>query len=148
METEKFVRNLFGVPSEPARFTDNGLGRTQQPSALPGAQLRSARAVETLKDQESRLWSYLARNYEQTSVVYEQIKANRAEREAFDAQRKARNEEYKAGCGTLDTLLEAQRRWADALNSEYASIVAYNNVLAELDSAKGASLKRHKIMWK
>jgi outer membrane protein TolC len=110
------------------------------------AQLALERAMWTLWDQELKTQSFLARQYEQISVIYEQIKANRAQREAFGEQLRNRYEEYKAGRGTLDILLEAQRFWADALNSEYASIVTYNNALVTFEFAKGTILQHDNIV--
>jgi outer membrane protein TolC len=104
------------------------------------AQLGLARAMEILKDQEMKAQRFLGRYYEQISVSYEQIRANRAQREAFGEQLRARQQEYQAGRGTLDTLLEAQRFWADALANEYSSIVTYNNNLVGFEFAKGTIL--------
>jgi outer membrane protein TolC len=109
------------------------------------AQLELARTMEILKDQELKAQSFLGRYYEQISVSYEQIRANRAQREAFGEQLRARQEEYKAGRGTLDILLEAQRFWADALASEYAAIVTYNNNLVEFEYAKGTIMQHDNV---
>jgi outer membrane protein TolC len=50
------------------------------------AQLALTRSLETLKDQELKAESFLYRYYKQLSTAYEQIKANRAQREAFGEQ--------------------------------------------------------------
>jgi outer membrane protein TolC len=110
------------------------LGYTQ----VRQAQVELARNIEILKDQELKVKSYLANYYRRLSINYETIRAQRAQRESFGEQLRARQQEYLAGRGTLDTLLEAQRFWADALNSEYQSIVAYNNALAGFEFAKGS----------
>jgi outer membrane protein TolC len=106
------------------------------------AQLTLARAMETLKDQELKAQRFLARYYRQLSTNYETIRAQRAQREAFADQLKARQQEFLAGRGTLDVLLEAQRFWADALANEYQAIVSYNNSLAGFAFGRGASLQR------
>jgi outer membrane protein TolC len=110
------------------------------------AQLALARAMETLKDQEMKAQRFLGRYYEQISVSYENIRANRAQREAFGEQLRARQEEYRAGRGTLDILLEAQRFWADALASEYQAIVTYNNNLVEWEYVKGTIMQHDNVM--
>jgi outer membrane protein TolC len=110
------------------------------------AQIALARAMETLHDQEMKAQRFLGRYYEQISVSYEQIRANRAQREAFGEQLRARQEEYRAGRGTLDILLEAQRFWADALANEYASIVTYNNNLVEFEYAKGTIMQHDNVV--
>ena len=58
------------------------LGYTQ----IRQAQLELARDIEILKDQELKVQSYLANYYRRLSLNYEQIRANRAYREAFAEQ--------------------------------------------------------------
>jgi hypothetical protein len=109
------------------------LGYTQ----VRQAQLALARDIEILKDQELKVVSYLGNYYRRLSLNYEQIRANRAQREAFGEQLRTRQQEFFAGRGTLDILLEAQRFWSEALSQEYQSIVQYNNALAGFEFAKG-----------
>jgi outer membrane protein TolC len=106
------------------------------------AHLTLARAMETLKDQELKAQRFLALYYRRLSTNHETIRAQRAQREAFAEQLQARRGEFKAGRGTLDILLEAQRFWADALANEYQAIVSYNNSLAGFAFGRGASRQR------
>jgi RNA polymerase sigma factor (sigma-70 family) len=131
-------------------YGDNSFGTAFDAPGFASVQIREAklalaRSMEVLKDQELKTQRFLGTYYEQISVSYEQMRAIRAQREAFPEQLRARNEEHKAGRGTLDVLLEAQRFWADALANEHAAIVTYNYVLAGFDFARGATLKRHRI---
>jgi outer membrane protein TolC len=98
--------------------------------------------METLKDQERKTLSFLSVQYRRISTAYEQIRASRAQREAFAEQLGARQQEFLAGRGTLDVLLEAQRFCADAQANESQSLIAYNNALAGYDFARGRSLRR------
>lgn len=109
------------------------------------AQLLLASAMEQLNDQELKVERFLGRQYELLSTTYEQIRANRAQREAFGEQLRARQQEFLAGRGTLDTLLEAQRFWADALANEFQQIVAYNNALAGWEYGKGTILQHDNV---
>lgn len=102
-------------------------------------------AQQTLKDTEIKAESFLALQYRRVGTAYEQIRANRAQREAFGEQLRIRTKGFEAGRATLDILLEAQRFWADALNNEYQQIVAYNNALAGFEFAKGAIAARHNL---
>lgn len=113
------------------------IGYRQAYTQVRQAQLELARGIEILKDQELKAQSYLANFYRRISLNYEQIRANRAQREAFAEQLRARNELYLAGKETPDVLLEAQRFWADALANEYQSVVQYNNALCGWEFAKG-----------
>jgi outer membrane protein TolC len=109
------------------------------------AQLRLARSYLVLQDQELKAERFLGLQWRRLSSQYEQIKANRAQREAFATQLQTRYQQYLAGRGTLDILLEAQRFWADALATEYASIVAYNNALCGFEFAKGTIMQHDSI---
>ena len=118
---------------------------------LPESRLRQlrtdwVRAVETVKDQEQKVQSYLANYYRRLTLNFEQFRANRAQREAFAEQLRVREEMYQAGRDTPDVLLESQRFWADALSCEHLTIAQYNNALAGFDFAKGASLRRHNLV--
>src|SRR5262249_13061749 len=77
---------------------------------------------------------------------YEQIKANRATREAFAVEVNARRAEFLAGRKTIEVALEAQRFWADALANEYQAVVAYNNALAGFEFAKGTILQHDNVV--
>jgi outer membrane protein TolC len=106
------------------------------------AQLSLARDIEILKDNELKVQSYMANYYRRISLNYETIKAQRAQREAFGEQLRARYQLYLVGRETPDQLLEAQRFWADALANEFASVVQYNNALVGWEFAKG-TIQRH-----
>jgi hypothetical protein len=113
------------------------------------AKLQLARASLVLQDQELKAERYLALWYRRMSSAYSQIKAARAQREAFGTQLTIRYELYKAGANepgtgnpvTLNLLLETQRYWAEALATEYQAIVTYNNALVGWEFAKGDIIK-------
>jgi len=117
---------------------------------LRQSQLQLARAYLVLQDQELKAERYLGLWYRRMSSAYFQIKAARAQREAFATQLQIRYELYKAGANepgtgspvTLNLLLEAQRFWAEALATEYQSIVTYNNAIVGWEFAK-ATVMRH-----
>src|SRR5262249_9681168 len=109
------------------------------------AQIDLARSVEVLKDGELKAQRFLASYYRRLSTNYEQIRANRAQREAFGEQLRVRQQEFQAGRGILDILLEAQRFWADALANEFQQIVAYNNALVGLEFAKGTIMHHDNV---
>ncbi len=121
------------------------IGYRQAYANLRQTQLGLARSYLVLQDQELKVERFLGLEYRTLGLQYEQIKANRAQREAFATQLKTRYQQYLAGRGTLDILLEAQRFWADALAQEYAAIVAYNNALVAFEFAKGTILQHDNI---
>jgi hypothetical protein len=67
---------------------------------------------------------------------YQQVKAQRAQHETFAKQVRQRSQDFQAGRGMIDTLLEAQRFLADAVANECEAIVAYNNALAAFEDLK------------
>jgi hypothetical protein len=92
---------------------------------------------------------FLGLEYRRMSSGYAQIKAARAQREAFATQLRVRYDLYRVGANelgtggrpvTLNLLLEAQRFWADALATEYQAIVTYNNAICGWEYAKGTIL--------
>jgi RNA polymerase sigma factor (sigma-70 family) len=101
-----------------------------------------ARSDQVLRDQELKVERFLALQYRQLGLTYQQVKACRAQREAFATQLKTCHQQYLAGRGTLDLLLEAQRFWANALAQEYAAIVAHNNAQCRFAFAKGSMRQR------
>jgi hypothetical protein len=122
----------------------------QAPACVREAHLRLARAYLVLQDQELKAERFLGLYYRRMSSAYFQIKAARAQREAFAAQLKAREEMYRndidelgaSTSGTLNLLLESQRFWAEALATECQAIVTYNNSLCGWEYAKG-EIKKH-----
>jgi hypothetical protein len=109
------------------------------------AQLQLARASMVLQDQELKAERYLGLWYRRLSSAYLQIKAAKAQREAFAKQLQIRFDLYRAGANepgsekpvALSLLLEAQRFWAEALATEAQAIVTYNNALVGWEFAKG-----------
>ncbi len=110
------------------------------------AKLQLVRSYETLHDQELKIERFLALQYRRIYTSYELIRIRRAQREAFATQLRAQFEQFVAGRGTLDVLLEAQRFWASALADEYTAIRDYNNVLAGFEFAKGTILQHDNVV--
>ncbi len=123
-----------------------GSHRVYQPQStslqVRRAQLQLARALETLNDQERKTERFLGLQYRRISTAREQVRANRAQREAFAEQLRARQQEYLAGRGTLDVLLEAQRFCADCQSNEHQALATYNNALAGFEFARG-TIQQH-----
>ncbi len=120
---------------------------------LRQSQLQLARAYLVLQDQELKAERYLGYWYRHMSSAYFQIKAARAQREAFATQLQIRYELYKAGANepgtqapvTLNLLLESQRFWAEALATEYQAIVTYNNAIVGWEFAKGTIMRHDNV---
>jgi outer membrane protein TolC len=122
------------------------LGYRFQHVQVRQAQLALARAMEVLKQQEISELRFLAGQYRQLITRYELIRANRAQREAFGLQMAARYQDFLAGRGTLDILLESQRFWAAALAQEYNEIANYQIALAAWEYAKGTIMQHDNVV--
>jgi outer membrane protein TolC len=110
------------------------------------ARLNLARSYETLRDSEYKAERQIALVYRLIQTRYDQIIALRAQREAFAEQLETQFRIYQAGKGTLDILLEAQSRWAQALATEYTAISDYQGFLAGWYYATGTLLEHDNIV--
>ncbi len=137
--------NHFDDWSMGLRF-DMPIGQRDSHSAVRAANLNLSRSFLLLQDTEKKAVEYLGLQYRHLHEYYSQIGIQRAQREAYGTQLRARFDEINAGRGTLDILLEAQRFWAQALASEYQNIVLYNNTLALYEFAKGTVLQHDNIL--
>lgn len=117
-------------------------------SNLRAAQVRLARSFEVLRNVEQRVERTLGLQYRRIASSYELIKIQRSQREAYAEQLRARFQQFLAGQQqvTLDRLLESQRFWATALQSEYAAIRDYNNAIVSFEASKGTNLARNNII--
>jgi outer membrane protein TolC len=110
------------------------------------ARLNLTRSYLTLKDQEDKAERFLELEFRQLAEFHAQIQAVRSQRQAFAQQLEIRFQEFLAGRGTLDILLEAQRNWSSALANEYGFIVQYNNALAGFQFAKGTIMQYDNVV--
>jgi outer membrane protein TolC len=107
------------------------------------ARLALAQAYAILKDQEKKAHNVLTKQYRQVIETYKTIEIRRLRRLTLATELKNLNENVEAGSLDPtsrtygDSLLDAQRLWAQALSDEYQAIVDYNNALALFEFAKG-----------
>lgn len=121
------------------------IGYRAEYAALRQFKILLAQSYWTLRNQEYKTELALTFSYRRMIQLYEQIRVFRAQREAFGEQLRARYQEYVAGRGALDILLEAQRFWADALSSEYRAIADYNVELANFEFNKGTIMQHDNV---
>ncbi len=132
---------------------DVPIGARDAFSAVRSARLRLAQSYLTLRDQENRSRRFLEEQYRAVVQAQSEIETLKSQREAFTHELQARFQDLMLhGVATtskpgvpLSVLLESQRFWADALRSEYAGIVEYNNALVRFDYATGKILEHDNI---
>lgn len=121
------------------------VGFRRELAGVRNAQLQLARSKAVLEDMElnqSHLLTTAVRNLDQNYVLA-QTHFNRwsaAEKEVEAAQAL-----YKGGKTTLDMVLDAQRRRANAQIDYYQSLCSYNKSIAEVHFRKGSLLEFNNI---
>ena len=117
------------------------IGFRRELSTVRHYQLQLARERARLQDEELEASHSLvesARNLD-TNFALSQTNFNR--RVAAERQVEAVQAAYDAGTVTLDQLLDAQRRRADAESSYYRAIVDYNRSISQMHYRKGSLLE-------
>lgn len=141
-----FADNVFNSWTLGLR-ADIPLGFREAHAFVRQARLNLSRSYYQLKDQEEKAQRFLALQYRNIEQYYNEIDAQRAQREANARQLALRFQVFQAGAkgGTIDVLLEAQRNFADALAAEYTAIVNYNNAIAGFQFGKGTILQYNNV---
>jgi outer membrane protein TolC len=124
---------------------DMPIGYREANAQVKRATLGLAQRVAFLQTQEQNLVSDLARSYRDIVQFYELIGILRAQRLAQAEQLRLRYQEFQAGRGTIDILLEAQRNWAEALREEQFAIADYNIALVDWERQKGTVMEHDNV---
>jgi outer membrane protein TolC len=140
LATGKFVNWSLGLR------LDWPLGFREAHAQVRQAELGLVQSYWVLRDTENRYTRFLNSQYQALPNTYEQIRAQRAQREAAAITLDRRFKEFTAGRGTIDFLLEAQRLWADALQFEYNAVAQYNSALARFEYAKGTIMQHDNVV--
>jgi outer membrane protein TolC len=117
------------------------IGFRRELAGVRNAQLNLARERAILQEQELEVSHQLAASFRDLSdnYVISQTNFNRrlAAKNEVDAVRSA----YETGAATLDLLLDAQRRLAEAENDYYRSLIEYNEAITSVHYRKGSLLE-------
>lgn len=115
-------------------------------AGVRNAELLLAQSQALLEDQELELMHVLTnsvrdldRNYQVTVTTFNRRAAAAKQVEAVEAS-------YDAGTTTLDMLLDAQRRLADAEIAYHRALVDYNVAILQVHFRKGSLLERSDIL--
>lgn len=117
------------------------IGFRRELAAVRNQQLLLARERAILQDQELELQHGLAEAIRDLDTNYRLAQTNFNRRVAAQRQVEAVQAAYDAGTVTLDLLLEAQRRRADAEAAYYRSITDYNKAIMLVHFRKGSLLE-------
>ncbi len=117
------------------------IGFRQALAGVRNAQLSLARDRSVLQDQELELSHQLSNALRQLEADYTSAQDNFNRRIAAKRQVEAVRAAYDVGQVTLDLLLDAQRRLADAESQYHRALVEYNKNLAFIHFVKGSLLE-------
>jgi outer membrane protein TolC len=127
------------------------LGFRYEMAQVRQARLALAQAYEVLKDQEKKAHNVLARTYRLVIETHKVIEARRLRRLELASELKGLNDKVVIGKILAtdhtygDSLLDAQKLFAEAMSQEFQAIVDYNNSLAAFEFAKGTIQKHDQI---
>jgi outer membrane protein TolC len=111
------------------------------------AKLQLARSLEVVRDQELKVQRAMGAVYRFLDTDYEQIRINRAQREANQQQLRILAEQVRNGKRVYDvTYLQAQRDYVTALAAEYDSIRNYNQSLIGWEYIKGTIMQHDNVV--
>jgi outer membrane protein TolC len=122
------------------------IGFRQPLAAVRNAQLTLARERSVLQDEELEVSHQIADAMRDVDTNYTLSQTNFNRRVAAEQQVQAVQAAYEAGTVTLDLLLEAQRRRADAETAYYRSLTDYNKAIMLVHFRKGSLLEYNGVM--
>ena len=122
------------------------IGFRREMAGVRNAQLNLARDRAVLQEQELELTTGLTNALRQVSDQYVITGSNLNRRIASEAEVKAVKAAYEQGVATLDLLLLAQQRLAEAERAYYRSLIDYTEAISAVHYRKGSLLEYDGIM--
>ncbi len=120
-------------------------GWRRELAGVRNAQLNLAKSRAILQEQELELSHQIADSDRELSQEYQLSRTQLQRRIAAQAEVSAVNAAYKAGTTTLDQLLDAQKRQAEAETDYYRSVVDYNIAIMTMHYRKGSLLEYNNV---
>jgi outer membrane protein TolC len=121
------------------------IGFRRELTQLRHFQLQLARERALLQDQELEISHQLADAERQLILNYELTQTNFNRTLAADKQVEAQQAAYESGTVTLDQLLEAQRRRAEAQASFFRTLIDYQRAIVTMHYRKGSLLEYNSV---
>jgi len=123
------------------------LGLRKEMAAVRNAQLLLARERAKLQEAELELAHQLAHDLRDLAMHYQRAQTNFNRRVAARDELKAAQAKYEAQVaeGTLDLVLDAQRRLAEAETAYYRSLVDHTMAIAQVHYRKGSLLEYNNV---
>lgn len=128
------------------------LGLRNAKAQVRNLELRTAKSREVLSTQEQEVNLELANAFQNVAWRYKTAETNFNRRRAAERGLQAFEAEYRAGTKTLDLLLQAQTRLANAETAYHTSVVRYQQAMTDIHFRKGTLLENNNVhlsegMW-
>lgn len=117
------------------------IGFRRELAGVRNAQLNLARERAILQEQELEITHQLTNAFRQLDDFYVIAQTNFNRRIAAENEVTAVRAAYETGAATLDLLLDAQRRLAEAEDAYYRSLIEYNQAIMNVHYRKGSLLE-------
>lgn len=117
------------------------IGFRRELAGVRNAQLNLARERAILQEQELEITHQLTNAFRQLDNFYVIAQTNFNRRIAAENEVTAVRAAYETGAATLDLLLDAQRRLAEAEDAYYRSLIEYNQAIMNVHYRKGSLLE-------
>ena len=121
------------------------LGKRKELAAVRNAELALARSRSILQEQELELTHNIQSSIREIVKYYQASKTGLQRRVAAQAEVSAVEAALKAGTITVDQVLDAQRRLAEAETELFDNIINYNLSITELHRRKGSLLEYNNV---
>lgn len=121
------------------------IGFRQAHAQVRNIELRLAKSRELLAIQEEEVTYELANAFQELSTNWTNAQTNFNRRRAAEKEVQAFNAERIVGTKTLDLLLQAQARLANAENAYYTSLINYTKAISYINYRKGTLLDMNNI---
>jgi outer membrane protein TolC len=148
--TNNALRSLLG-----SHFNDWTVGLTlnvplgfrHEQAFLRDSRLQLVQSYATLRNQEQKATTFLARTYSRVIETQQVLEVRRLQREAQAEQLRVRSLAFAEGSkqSPIEFLLTAQQQFAFALTQEYQAIVDYNIALASFEFARGTIMRHCRV---
>ena len=121
------------------------IGQRREHAAVRNASLGLARSQSILQQQELELSHQLTDSVREIARYYRLSETGLQRRTASEMELEAVENAYRTGATTIDYVLDAQRRLAEAETEFYDNVVQYNLAIAELHRRKGTLLEYNNV---
>ena len=121
------------------------LGWRRELAGVRNAELNLTKAIAILREQELELTHQLGDSFREINSAYQQMQTTLSTHRSATAEVQAVQNAYEAQKTTIDQVLQAQRRKAEAETGYFSAVVDYNLAIMTLHYRKGSLLEYNNV---